>query len=104
MVTADLEQSISLKLHLFLERNNNAKVQDAAYECIESDTLVKFDKNHENLGNRKYTLTAHYKDSDNLDEQIEALLTSIEDKVSNRDCNISNTYICAADDNSRRWE
>lgn len=103
-MTAGSKQTILLKLNLFLERNNNAKVQDAAYECVENDVLAKFGENYENLGDRKYLLTALYTDSDNLDEQIEELLTSIDDKSESRDCNIAHTYICANDDESRRWE
>ncbi|MDA0967664.1 MAG: hypothetical protein O2970_12030 [Proteobacteria bacterium] len=104
MTAASSEQSILLKLHLFLERNNNAKVQDAAYECVENDVFTQFDENYKNLGNREYTLTAYYKDDDNLDEQMEELLESIENKVEHRDCNIATTYICVASDKSRRWE
>ena len=39
-----------------------------------------------------------------LDESLETLLASIEEKVESRDCNIAETFIHAADDKSRRWE
>ncbi len=96
--------TIKVKLHLFLERNNQAPVQNSAYESVENSALSDFDENYENLGDRKYLITINYTDNDDLEEKIEELLTSLEDKAGNRDCNIADTYIHAADDESRRWE
>jgi len=104
MPVIHLHQSITLKLHLFLERNNKADVQDAAFESIEKDVLGKFDEKYKNLGDRKYLLTTNYTDNDNLDEKIEELLSSIEEKAGSRDCNIADTYINVENDESRQWK
>jgi len=96
--------TIKLKLHLFLERNNNVPVQNSAYDNVENGVLPDFDENYEHLGDNEYLLTAHYTDNDDLDKQMEELLTNLEDKAENRDCHIADTYIHATDDKSRRWE
>jgi hypothetical protein len=66
--------------------------------------LSKFDANYKNLGERQYLLTTNYTDNDNLDENVEELLTSIEEKAGSRDCNIADTYIHVENDESRQWK
>ena len=104
MTVIHRHQSLTLKLHLFLERNNKADVQDSAFENIEKGVLSKFDANYKNLGERQYLLTTNYTDNDNLDENVEELLTSIEEKAGRRDCNIADTYIHVENDESRQWK
>jgi len=63
---ASIHQSITIKLNLFLERNNKVPVLDATYENIENSVLKEFDKNCKHLGDRKYLLTIRYAGDDNL--------------------------------------
>ncbi|PCI96458.1 MAG: hypothetical protein COB14_10020 [Alphaproteobacteria bacterium] len=104
MTVIQLHQSITVKLTLILERNNKAKVPNIIYENIENSVLKELDENYRSIDGRIYLLTVTYIDDDNLDEKIEELLSSIEDKAEDRGCSIDGTFIHVNDNESKRWE